>query len=122
MEYEQYDAWSENAHLTRMEYLKGKLAAEEFLRRIDITCELESYEADRAELVVQTVWQQRVAEDISFDPEVCYPETIQCLDFDLGAAEPKWEIYTADDLRRQEQKGHQSLRERYGKEWVRDWS
>ena len=60
--------------------------------------------------------RQKMAGDISFDPEVRYPETIQCLDFDLGVAEPRWEIYTADDLRRQEQRGHQSLRERYRKE------
>ncbi len=116
MDYDQYDAWSENARLARMEYLKGKLTAEEFLRRIDITHELDSYETDRAEQIGQTVWQQRVAGDISFDPEVRYPETMQCLDIDLGVAEPKWELYTEDDLRRQEQKGHQSLRERYGKE------
>lgn len=116
MDYDQYDAWSENARLARMEYLKGKLTAEEFLQRIDTTHELESYETDRVEQVEQTVWQQRVVGDISFDPEVRYPETIQCLDFDLGAAEPKWEIYTADNLRRQEQQGHQSLREKYGGE------
>ena len=115
MNYDQYDAWSENARLARMEYLKGKLTAEEFLRRIDTTHELGSYETDRIESAEQTVWQQRVAGNITFDPEVRYPETIQCLDFDLGAAEPKWEICTADDLRRQEQQGHQSLRERYGK-------
>ncbi len=115
MDYDQYDAWSENARLARMEYLKGKLTAEEFLRRIDTTHELGSYETDRAEQIGQTVWQQRVAGDISFDPEVRYPETIQCLDLDLGAAEPKWEIYTADDLRQQEQQGHQGLREKYGR-------
>ena len=34
---------------------------------------------------------------------------------DLDAAEPKWEIYTAVELRTQEQQGHQSLREKYGK-------
>lgn len=117
MEYDQYDAWSENARLARMEYLKGKLTAEEFLRRIDTTHELDSYEADKAEQIGQTVWQQRVAGDISFDPKLRYPETIQCLDFDLGTVELKWEIYTADDLRRQEQRGHQSLRERYQKEY-----
>ena len=113
MDYDQYDAWSENARLARMEYMKEKLDAEEFLRRIDTTNELDSYEAEKAELIGQTVWQQRVAGDISFDPELCYPEAIQCLDLDLGAAEPKWEVYTADDLRRQEQRGHQSLREKY---------
>ncbi|MEY8261735.1 hypothetical protein AALA80_15520 [Oscillospiraceae bacterium 50-60] len=115
MDYDQYDAWSENARLARMEYLKGKMTSEEFLRRIDTTHELDSYEADKAEQAGQTVWQKRVAGDITFDPEVRYPETIQCLDFGLGTAEPKWEIYTADDLLREDQEGHQSLRERYGK-------
>ena len=102
MDYEQYDAWSENARLARMEYLKGKLTAEDYLRRIGTTYKLDSCKADRAEPVGQTVWQKWMAGDISFAPEVCYPETIQCLD--LGAIEPKWEIYTADDLRRQEHK------------------
>lgn len=113
MDYDQYDAWSENARLARMEYLKGKLTAEDFLRQIDTTHELDSYETDRIESPEQTVWQQRVAGDISFDPEIRYPETVQCLD--LGAAEPKWEVYTADDLRRQDQEEHQSLREKYCK-------
>jgi len=113
MDYDQYTAWSENARLARMEYLDGKLRAEEFLRRIDMTHELESYEAGKAELVEETVWQNRVHGDFSFDPETYYPEMIQVLD--LGAAEPKWEIYTADHLRKQEQQGHQSLREKHGK-------
>ena len=86
---------------------------EEFLQRIDTTHELGSYEADKAELVEETVWQRRGAGDFSFDPETYYPEMIQVLD--LGAAEPKWEIYTADHLRKQEQQGHQSLREKHGK-------
>lgn len=114
MDYGQYEAWSENARLARMEYLKGKLAAEEFLRRIDTTHELESYEADKTKLVEETVWQRRLAGDFSFDPETYYPETIQVLD--LGAVDPKWELYTADDLRREDQEGHQSLREKYGSE------
>ncbi len=37
------------------------------------------YEADRAEQIVQTVWQKRVAGDISFDPEVRYPERFSAL-------------------------------------------
>lgn len=113
MNYEQYEAWSENARLVRMEYLKGKLTAEEFLRRIDTTHELENYEADKAELVEETMWQHMVAGDLGFAPETHYPEMMQVLD--LGATEPKWELRTADDLRREDQKGHQSLRERYGK-------
>lgn len=113
MDYSQYDAWSENARLARVEYLNGKLTVEKFLRKIDTTHELESYEADKAERIGQTVWQQRVAGDISTDPERCYPEAFQCLD--LRTPDAKWEVYTADDLRRREQRGHQSLRERYGK-------
>lgn len=95
-----------------MEYLKGKLAAEEFLRQIDTTRELDSYEAGKAELVEETAWQRMVAGNFAFDAETHYPEMMQVLD--LGAAEPKWELYTADDLRREDQEGHQSLRERYG--------
>ena len=109
----QYEAWSENARLARMEYLKGQLTAEEFLRRIDATHELESYEAGKAELVKETAWQCMVAGNFAFDAETHYPEVIQVLD--LRAEEPKWELYTADDLRREDQKGHQSLRKRYGK-------
>ena len=113
MDYDQYTEWSENARLARMEYQDGKLTTEEFLRKIDMTHELESYEAGKAELVEETVWQNRVHGDFSFDPETYYPETMQVLD--LGVEEPKWELRTADDLRRRDQKGHQSLREQYGK-------
>ena len=113
MDYEQYEAWSENARLTRMEYLKGRLTAEEFLQRIDTTHELENYEEGKAELVKETVWQHMVAGNFDFDPEMHYPEMMQVLD--LGVAEPKWELRTRGDLRREAQKGHQSLREKYGK-------
>lgn len=114
--------WSENARLARMEYLKGKLAAEEFLRRVDSTRELERYEVDKAEPVGQTIWQKRVAGDISTDPETCHPGQFQCLD--LRTPDAKWEIYTADDLRRWEQRGHKSLRGKYGQGQRQDlrWS
>ena len=113
MDHEQYDTWSENARLARMEYLGEKLTAEEFLRRIDTTHELDSYEADKAELVEETVWQSMVAGNFAFDAETHYPEMIQVLDLD--AEELEWELRTADDLRREDQEGHQSLREKYGK-------
>lgn len=96
-----------------MKYLERKLTAEEFLRQIDMTHELNSYETDKAELVEETVWQQKVAKDFGFDPKTYYPEAMQVLD--LGVAEPKWELYTADELRREDQRGHQSLREKYRK-------
>ena len=114
MDYNQYNTWSENARLARMEYLSGKLTAEEFLRRIDTIHELSGYETDKAELVEETAWQRMVAGDFSFDAETHYPETMQVLD--LGVENPQWELRTADKLRREDQKGHQSLREKYGKE------
>lgn len=114
MDYSQYDAWSENARLARTEYLNGKLTAGEFLRQIDTTHELESYEAGKAELVEETVWQDMVAGNFAFDADTHYPEMTQVLD--LGADEPEWKLRTADDLRREDQEGHQSLRERYGRE------
>ncbi len=115
MDYEQYEVWSENARMARMEYLNGKLTAEEFLQRIDTTNELESYETGEAELVEETAWQCMVAGNFAFDAEIHYPEMIQVLD--LGAEEPKWELRTAEDLRREDQEGHQSLREKYGKKF-----
>ena len=113
MDYDQYSAWSENARLARIEYLEGKLMAEEFLRRVDVTQELTSYETDKVELVEETDWQRLVARRYSFDPATHYPEVMQVLD--LRVPEPRWELYMADDLRREDQKGHQSLREKYGK-------
>ena len=113
MDYDQYTTWSENARLARMEYLDGKLTAEEFLQKIDTTRELKNYEVDKAELVGETVWQNMVAGNLNFDTETHYPETM--LELDLGVEEPKWELRTADELRRENQKGHQSLREKYGK-------
>ena len=114
MDYDQYTAWSENARLARMEYLDRKLTAEEFLRRIDTTHELKNYETDKAELVEETVWQRMVSGNLSFDAETHYPDTM--LELDLGAEEPNWELRTTDELRREDRKGHQSLREKYGKE------
>ena len=113
MDYDQYTAWSENARLARMEYLDGKLTAEDFLRRIDMTHELESYKTDKTELAEETVWQRIVAGNLGFDAETHYPETMQVLD--LGVKEPRWELQTVDELRQEDQTGHQSLREKYGR-------
>ncbi len=49
----------------------------------------------------------------SFALERFYPEEMLLLD--LSEPDAKWECLTADDLRRRDQKGHQSLREKYGK-------
>ena len=114
MDYEQYDRWSENARLTREEYVQGTLTAEEFLRKIDMTHELTSYEVDKIDLPDEpSLWQQLVAKDLRFDPERYFPGKMAHLN--LSDPNPQWQILTADDLRREAQKGHQSLKEKYGK-------
>lgn len=115
IDYGRYDEWSENARTARMAYLRGELTAEEFLRKIDTTHELQSYEAGKTELVNKpTAWQQRVASDITFDPAVSFPEEYMVLNMAYpGDQDAQWELHTADDLRRHMQKGHQSLREKY---------
>ena len=60
-----------------------------------------------------TAWQRMVAGNLNFDAETHYPGTI--LELDLGAEGPAWELRTADEFRWEDQKGHQSLREKYGK-------
>ncbi len=114
MDWEQYDAWSENARLARMDYLSGKLTAEEFLRKIDTMHDLESYAVTTPkEPPKQTIWQRLVAKSIGFDAERHYPESFQMLD--LTAANPTWQTISADELRARDQEGHRSLRDQYGK-------
>ena len=114
MDYGQYDQWSENARLAREEYVQGKLTAEEFLRKIDTTHELTSYEAGKIDLPDgPSMWQRLVEKDFRFSPDRYFPEKMARLN--LSDPDPQWQILTADDLRRKAQKGHQSLKEKYGK-------
>lgn len=116
MDYEQYDQWSENAWLAWEEYVQGKLTAEDFLRKIDITHELTSYEVDKIDLPDgPSMWQRLVARDFRFDPERYFPEEMAYLNLNLNDPDPQWLMLTADDLRREAQKGHQSLKEKNGK-------
>ena len=92
----------------------GKLTAEEFLRKIDTTHELPSYEVDKIDLPDEpSLWQRLVERDFRFDPERHFPEEKAHLDLSYPGAQ--WHILTADDQRREAQKGHQSLKEKYGK-------
>ena len=114
MDYLQYGDWSENARLARIDYLDGKLTAEEFLRKIDTMHDLEDYSVGAAQTSpTGTAWQRMVADDIGFDPELHYPKGFMLLD--LRTDDPKWQTFSADDLRRKYQEGHQSLREKYGR-------
>lgn len=115
MDYARYDSWSENASATYREYRAGTITAEEFLRKVDTSHELESYEAGKVRLTEtdETPWQRLVARSLDFDPERFFPE--EMIGLDLGQPNPQWQMRTADELRRHTQKGHQSLREKYGK-------
>ncbi len=61
----------------------------------------------------ETPWQRLVTRGWDFDPERFFPEEILILN--LSKPDAQWELRTADELRRHAQKGHQSLREKYGK-------
>ena len=90
------------------------MTAEEFLRKIDTTHELTSYKVDKIDLPDEpSRWQQLVAKDFTFDPEWYYPESYAHLN--LNDEGPQWKIFSAADLRRRDQQGHQSLKEKYGK-------
>ncbi len=115
MDHAQYDAWSKNASAAYKKYRAGTITAEEFLRRIDTTYELKSYDAGKVRLgeTKETTWQRLVARSWDFDPERFFPEEMMTLN--LSKPDAQWELRTADELRRRTQKGHQSLREKYGK-------
>lgn len=53
----QYGDWEEIARKARRDYIAGKITAEEFLRRIDTTHELDSYDIAKQELPPEeSVW------------------------------------------------------------------
>lgn len=97
-------------------YFIPKTKAEEFLRRIDTTHELESYDTTKQELLPgESVWQKRVAANLDFDSERQYPSSFMVLNLSKPVDNPQWQYLTAEDLIRKDQEGRQSLREQYGK-------
>lgn len=110
---DQYAEWSELASRTRLDYVKGKISAEEFLRTIDTMHELDCYDVEECELLPEaSEWQKLVAGDPDFDADRYFPSGMMVLD--LGADKPEWEIRTAQQLQEQAQEGHMSLRAKYG--------
>lgn len=109
----QFGEWEENARQARRDYVAGKLPSEEFLRRIDTTRELSRYDTMKQELPSEeSCWQRRVAADPDFDPAQAYPPM---LSLNLGKDNPQWEFLAPEDLMREDQQGHQNLRDRYRK-------
>lgn len=110
---DKYAEWSELASRARLDFVGGKLPAEEFLRAIDIYHELDCYDVEECELLPETSeWQKLVACDPDFDADRYFPPKMMRLD--LGVEKPEWEVLTAQQLRRQAQEGHMSLRAKYG--------
>lgn len=112
----QYDEWEANARQARRDYIVGKIKAEEFLRRIDTTHELASYDAVKQELPPEeSFWQKRVAADLDFDPEQKYPASFMVLDLRKPMDSPQWQVLTREELIQKDQKGHQNLLDQYKK-------
>lgn len=112
----QYGEWEENARQARRDYIAGKIKAEEFLRRIDTTNELASYDTVKQKLPPEeSFWQKRVAANLDFDPEQKYPASFMVLDLRKPTDDPQWQYLTREELIQKDQEGHQSLREQYQK-------
>ena len=110
----QYEEWEATARQARRDYVAGIIKAEEFLRRIDTTHELASYDTVKQELPPEeSVWQKRVAADLDFNPEQGYPASFMALDLAEDTDDPQWQHFTREDLIRKDQEGHQSLRNQY---------
>lgn len=99
----QYGEWESNARQARQAYIAGKIEAEEFLRRIDTTHELTSYDTIKQELLPEeSLWQKRVAANLDFDPERQYPSSFMVLDLSKPLDNPQWQYLTAEDLIRKD--------------------
>ena len=109
----QYRDWSELARDARAAYLRRELTTEEFLRHIDVYHELESYDVAAPDAQGKSVFQERIERDVDFDPATAY-QTMQVLE--LGEPEPAWRTETAEEQARRERRGHEGLREKFGKE------
>ena len=109
-----FKVWMDNASKSHREYTGGKIDSSEFLRRIDTWQELRSYDVKAMPLVVDTtVWQQRVAADMDHAPADSFPEQVMFLNLPTDGSPAQWEMKTRDQLQREAQKGHQSLRDKY---------
>ena len=78
------------------------------------TYELTSYEVDKIDLPDEpSLWQRLVARDFRFDLERYFSGKMAYLNW--TGSDSQWQILTAEDQRREMRKGHQSLKEKYGK-------
>lgn len=105
-----YFDWSDSARQARMDYLNGKITAEEFIGRIDIYGELSDFSLRKtAPDTGESVLEKLVRQDLSFDPAERYFD-IQMLD--LGKTKSQWRIVTAEERLRRDQGNRRPLAER----------
>lgn len=88
---------------------------EEFLRRIDVFHELHSYGVSVRKEPGRSVFQERVKRNVGFDPTSAY-QTMQVPNGRDPDVVTEWETYSAEDCNRREQRGHESLQEKYARE------
>lgn len=104
-----YFDWSDEARQARMDYLDGKITAEEFIQLIDKYGELTEFVAQKTEQdISESVLERLVRQDLSFDPSRRYFD-IQTLD--LGEADPQWKIVTAEEWMKRDQGNRRPLAE-----------
>ena len=77
----EYFDWSEMAKQARLDYIDGKISAEEFIRRIDKYGELTDFTAQKTEQTGESIPERLVKQDLSFDPARRYFD-IQILDLE----------------------------------------
>lgn len=107
-----YGEWSDLARWARMEYLDGKITAEEFVRTIDIYGEFwDFYSQKNAAPAGENIYKQRVEADIDFDLEQRYfPIQTLILSEDPDKNPPsEWTITSAAEWKKREQGGSRSL-------------
>ncbi len=105
-----YFDWSDEAKLARMDYLNGKITAEQFIQIIDKYGELTEFVAQKAEQDTgESILERLVKQNLSFDPFRRYFD-IQTLD--LGETDPRWKIVTAEEWLKRDQGNRRPLAER----------
>ena len=113
MDYAEYEAWLQMANAARKTYLQGKLTAEQFLQKIDVRNDLESYtvvQHPKPE-VRETEWRRNVERNLSFDSNGYFQDGFMSLDLD--AENPQWETKTAKEQMKAAKGGYESLREKF---------
>lgn len=105
-----YFDWSDEAKQARMDYLDGKITAEQFIQLIDKYGELTEFVAQKTEQDTgESVLERLVKQNINFDPSQRYFD-IQTLD--LGETDPQWKIVTAEEWIKRDKGNSRPLAER----------